>query len=57
MRHPFASKGEALVDTAAMPDEFERDSAVFSLFMTGRPEIRTGHLINCAMRFLFAGVS
>ena len=56
MRHPFAGEGEARVAAEAMLDDFERAVADFTVAMPGRPEIRAGHLVDCATRFPVAGV-
>ena len=56
MRHPFAGEGEARLAAEAMLGEFERAVADFTVAMPGRPEIRTGHLVDCATRFPVAGV-
>ena len=44
------------VAAQAMLDEFERAVTEFTLTMPGRPEIRAGHLVECATRFPVAGV-
>ena len=56
MRHPFAGEGEARLAAESMLDEFERAVADFTLTMPGRPEIRAGHLVDCATHFPVAGV-